>query len=202
MQRLCVFCGSSSGGSPEYVEAARLLGKAMAERNIDLVYGGASIGLMGAIADAVLDNGGKAYGVIPEHLQQFEISHQGLTELLIVKDMHERKAEMASMSDGFIAMPGGIGTLEELIEICTWQQLELHSKSTGILNINHYYDKLLEFIAHTVQEGFLKPGHYKNLLHHSDPNALLDSMVHFNENTELFLTEKLQKKTENPDFYS
>lgn len=202
MQRLCVFCGSSSGATTQYVEAAKTLGESMAARGIDLVYGGASIGLMGAIADAVLDKGGKVHGVIPEHLQQFEISHQNLTELLVVKDMHERKAAMASMSDGFLAMPGGIGTLEELIEICTWQQLGLHSKSTGILNINSYYDKLLEFISHAVDQQFLRPQHQNNLLHSADPEQLLDSMVHFNENTELFLTEKLQKKTENPDFYS
>lgn len=202
MQRLCVFCGSSSGSNTQYTDAAKALGESMAARNIDLVYGGASIGLMGAIADAVLDKGGKVYGVIPEHLQQFEISHQDLTELLVVKDMHERKAAMADMSDGFIAMPGGIGTLEELIEICTWQQLGLHSKSTGILNISNYYDKLLEFIAHAVDQQFLRAQHNKNLLHSDDPEHLLDSMVHFNQNTELFLTEKLQKKTENPDFYT
>ncbi len=194
MQRLCVFCGSSPGASLEYLEATRVLGHAMVERGIDLVYGGASIGLMGAIADSVVEKGGKAIGVIPEHLEKLEISHQGLTELLVVKDMHERKAAMASLSDGFVALPGGIGTLEELIEICTWQQLGLHAKATGILNINHYYDKLLEFIGHTVDQEFLRPQHQKNLLHNNSPDKLLDEMTYFNANTELFLTEKLQKK--------
>ena len=201
MQRICVFCGSSSGKKTEYLDAAKALGKVMANRGIDLVYGGASIGLMGAIADAVLQAGGKVTGVIPEHLQQFEISHPGLTELHIVADMHERKAAMASMADGFIAMPGGIGTLEELIEICTWQQLGLHSKATGVLNIANYYDKLIDFIAHSVDEGFLRAQHQKNLLSHTNVDGLLDSMAHFNANTDLFLTEKLQKRTENPDFY-
>ena len=201
MQRLCVFCGSSSGVKTEYADAAKALGNAMAQRDIDLVYGGASIGLMGAIADAVLEAGGNVTGVIPEHLQQFEISHPGLTELHIVADMHERKAAMASMADGFIAMPGGIGTLEELIEICTWQQLGLHSKPTGILNVAHYYDKLIEFIAHSVDEGFLRAQHQNNLLSHSTPDELLNSMAHFNENTDQFLTEKLQKRSDNPDYY-
>lgn len=201
MKRICVFCGSSSGTKTEYVDAARALGKAMASRGIDLVYGGASIGLMGAIADSVLEAGGNVTGVIPEHLQQFEISHQGLTELKIVADMHERKAAMAAMADGFIAMPGGIGTLEELIEICTWQQLGLHTKATGVLNIANYYDKLIEFIAHSVDEGFLRAQHQKNLLNSATPSELLDHMAHFNANTDHFLTEKLQKKSENPDFY-
>lgn len=194
MQRLCVFCGSSPGAKPDYLDAASQLGQSMVERGIDLVYGGASIGLMGAIADSVIENGGKAIGVIPKHLEQLEISHQGLTELLVVKDMHERKAAMASLSDGFVALPGGIGTLEELIEICTWQQLGLHAKATGILNIDHYYDKLLEFIDQTVEQEFLRPQHQRNLLHNANADKLLDEMTYFNANTKLFLTEKLQKE--------
>ena len=138
---------------------------------------------------------------IRDSLQQFEISHSGLTELHIVTDMHERKAAMATMADGFIAMPGGIGTLEELIEVCTWQQLGLHSKPTGVLNIENYYDKLLDFIAHSVDEGFLRIQHQKNLLSHMNPDVLLDTMAHFNDNTDEYLTEKLQKRSENPDYY-
>lgn len=195
MRSLCVFCGSSAGAKPAYLQAAHDLGQAMAKRRIDLIYGGASIGLMGAIADSVLEHGGKVTGVIPKHLEQLEISHLNLTELIVVEDMHERKAAMASRADGFIALPGGIGTLEELIEICTWQQLGLHSKATGILNIDHYYDKLLEFIGHTVEQEFLRPQHQKNLLHNANVDELLDKMAYFNANKELFLTEKLQRKS-------
>ncbi|OED38719.1 Rossman fold protein, TIGR00730 family [Chromatiales bacterium (ex Bugula neritina AB1)] len=191
MNRLCVFCGSSSGTGNTYLDAANDLGRAMTSRGIDLVYGGASIGVMGAIADSVLRHGGKAYGVIPEHLQGLEISHKGLTELFVVADMHERKAKMADMSDGFVALPGGIGTLEELIEICTWQQLGLHSKATGILNVNHFFDKLLAFLSHTVEEQFLRVQHCNNLLHNSTPDDLLDTMLSFNRNPEHFLSDKL-----------
>ena len=176
MTRYCVFCGSSSGASDIYRTAALELGKAMVERDIDLVYGGASIGLMGDIADAVLAAGGKAYGVIPQHLEQNEIAHDGLTELLVVDNMHERKAAMADMSSGFIALPGGIGTLEELIEICTWQQLGLHTKPTGLLNVNQFYDQLMAFLDHTVTEKFLHPQHRANLLSTADAGALLDQM--------------------------
>ncbi len=191
MNRLCVFCGSSSGANDTYLNAADDLGRAMTARGIDLVYGGASIGVMGAIADSVLKHGGKAYGVIPRHLQQHEISHQGLTELLVVADMHERKAAMADMSDGFVALPGGIGTLEELIEICTWQQLGLHNKATGLLNINHYYDKLVEFLAHTVEEQFLRIQHFNNLLHSDNADTLLGTMLDFNADPQKHLSDKL-----------
>jgi len=158
MKKICVFCGSSNGARAIYKEQCQHLADAMAKRNIDLVYGGASIGLMGAIADAVLERGGEVIGVIPKHLENYEISHQGLTELVVTTDMHERKARMATLADGFIALPGGIGTLEELIEISieisTWQQLCLHQKPTGLLNIDHYYDSLFDFLSHSVKESF------------------------------------------------
>lgn len=191
MTRYCVFCGSSAGANDDYKLAAHSLGRAMVEREIDLVYGGASIGLMGAVADAVLAAGGKAYGVIPQHLEKHEIAHQGLTELLIVDNMHERKAAMADMSSGFIALPGGIGTLEELIEICTWQQLGLHSKPTGLLNINQFYDHLLSFLDHTVQEKFLHPQHRANLISASNAPQLLEKMVSSAVSPDVFKIDKI-----------
>jgi len=192
MKRICVFCGSSDGARPIYKKNCNTLAEAMVNRNIDLVYGGASIGLMGAIADAVLAHGGKVIGVIPEHLQNYEISHAGLTELLVVPDMHQRKANMAELSDGFIALPGGIGTLEELIEIATWQQLCLHQKPTGLLNIDHYYDSLIDFLSHSVQEQFLKEQHLNNMLRSADADTLLDQMLYFSEHPDEFLEQKIQ----------
>lgn len=192
MKRLCVFCGSSDGARDIYKDYCQLLAQAMAKREIDLVYGGASIGLMGAIADAMLENGREVIGVIPKHLQNYEISHHGLSELIIVDDMHERKAKMASLSDGFIALPGGIGTLEELIEIATWQQLCLHQKPTGMLNIDHYYDSLINFLSHSVKEGFLKQHHLDNMLTSSDADTLLDKMTYFSENPDEFLQSKIK----------
>jgi len=191
MTRYCIFCGSSSGASDDYLLAAHALGKALVERQIDLVYGGASIGLMGAVADAVLAAGGKAYGVIPRHLEQHEIAHKGLTELLIVENMHERKAAMADMASGFIALPGGIGTLEELIEICTWQQLGLHTKPTGVLNINQFYDQLLSFLDHTVQEKFLHPQHRANLMSAAQAGPLLDQMIASTTSPDVFKIDKI-----------
>lgn len=192
MEKICVFCGSSNGARPVYKEQCEHLADAMAKRNIDLVYGGASIGLMGTIADAVLERGGEVIGVIPKHLENYEISHKGLTELVVTTDMHERKAKMAALADGFIALPGGIGTLEELIEIATWQQLCLHQKPTGILNIDHYYDSLIEFLSHSVQESFLKEQHLKNMLCSADAESLLDQMTYFSENPDEFLQQKIK----------
>ena len=192
MNRVCVFCGSSDGAREIYKQNCHVLAEAMVSKGIDLVYGGASIGLMGAIADAVLARGGKVIGVIPEHLQNYEISHNGLTELLIVPDMHQRKAKMAELADGFIALPGGIGTLEELIEIATWQQLCLHQKPTGLLNIDHYYDSLIDFLSHSVQEKFLKAQHLRNMLRSADANDLLNQMTHFSEHPEEYLQDKIQ----------
>jgi len=191
MTQYCVFCGSSSGASDVYTGAAHALGRAMVDRDIDLVYGGASIGLMGAIADAVLAAGGKAYGVIPKHLEKHEIAHRNLTDLLIVDNMHDRKAAMADMSTGFIALPGGIGTLEELIEICTWQQLGLHTKPTGLLNINHFYDQLLGFLDHTVAEKFLHPQHRANLISDVQADSLLDQMISSSASPDVFKIDKV-----------
>lgn len=191
MTRYCVFCGSSSGARDDYLLAAHALGKALVERDIDLVYGGASIGLMGAVADAVLAAGGKAYGVIPRHLEKHEIAHTSLTELLVVENMHERKAAMADMAAGFIALPGGIGTLEELIEICTWQQLGLHTKPTGILNISQFYDQLLAFLDHTVSEKFLHPQHRANLISAREPGALVDQMLASTTSPDVFKIDKI-----------
>jgi len=191
MTRYCVFCGSSSGASDNYIKAAHELGQALVAREIDLVYGGASIGLMGAVADAVLAAGGKVYGVIPSHLEKHEIAHKGLTDLLIVDNMHDRKAAMADMASGFIALPGGIGTLEELIEICTWQQLGLHTKPTGLLNINQFYDQLLGFLNHTVQEKFLHPQHRANLISAENPGSLLDQMLSSTTSPDVFKIDKI-----------
>src|SRR6202142_2067329 len=157
MKRICVFCGSSQGSRPEYRAAAEEMGAELVRRNIGLVYGGGNVGLMGIIADAVLKAGGEAQGVIPEHLLALEVGHNGLTRLHVVRSMHERKALMADLSDAFIAMPGGFGTLEEFCEVVTWSQLGLHAKPCGILNVLGYYSRLLGMFDHAVEERFLKP---------------------------------------------
>jgi uncharacterized protein (TIGR00730 family) len=156
MQRICVYCGSSPGASPEYRDAAIDLGAALVRHDLELVYGGASKGIMGIIADAVLQRGGKVHGVIPQMLQDKEIAHTGLTRLHVVTSMHERKSMMAALSDGFIAMPGGFGTLEEIIEMLTWGQLRFHDKPCGVLNVRGYFDKLLDYLDHARVEGFLR----------------------------------------------
>jgi len=157
MKRICVFCGSSSGSRPEYRVATEELGAELARRNIGLVYGGGNVGLMGVLADAVLGAGGEVIGVIPENLMAREIGHNGLTKLHVVRSMHERKALMGDLSDAFVALPGGFGTLEEFCEIVTWSQLGLHAKPCGILNVQGYYSPLLAMFDHAVQERFLKP---------------------------------------------
>jgi uncharacterized protein (TIGR00730 family) len=156
VKRVCVFAGSSAGRRREYTAAAVELGRVLAERGIGLVYGGAHVGLMGAIADAVLAAGGNVTGVIPESLVAREIAHRGLSALHVVHSMHERKALMSDLSDAFIALPGGWGTLEETFEILTWTQLGLHRKPCGLLNVEGYFDRLLSFLAHAVDEGFLR----------------------------------------------
>ena len=174
MKSICVYCGSSVGASPEYADAARMLAKVMVEDNIALVYGGGNVGLMGVIADEVLRLGGEVTGIIPKALMDKEVGHHGLTRLHIVKDMHERKAMMASLSDGFIAMPGGIGTLEELFEVFTWSQLGLHEKPIGLLNVKGYYDGLVGFLDHMVTERFLKAEQTSMLIHESEPKQLVE----------------------------
>jgi uncharacterized protein (TIGR00730 family) len=173
MQRICVYCGSSPGGNQLYADAARQLAGVLVHNNIELVYGGAHKGTMGILADAVLEEGGKVHGVIPKMLEEKEIAHTGLTELHIVSSMHERKSMMAALSDGFVALPGGFGTLEELIEIVTWGQLRFHEKPCGVLNVNGYFDKLLEFLDHMHTEGFLKAENRKMLLSDDDPSGLI-----------------------------
>lgn len=156
---LCVYCGSSSGSEAIFVKQAELLGKLMAENNIDLIYGGASIGIMGALADSVLKNGGNVYGVMPKQLVDREVAHSHLTKLFVTNSMHERKALMANLCDGFVALPGGFGTLEELFEAITWSQLQMHYKPVLLLNTSHFYDKLIDFMNELVNKGFVKKEH-------------------------------------------
>lgn len=179
MKRICVYCGSSSGKSPEYIESAHALAEALVERGIGLVYGGASVGIMGAIADTVLDHGGEVIGVIPQSLVEKEVSHHGLTELKVVASMHERKAAMAEISDGFIALPGGLGTLEELFEMLTWSQLGFHQKPCGILNVKQYFDHLRLFLDHAVEQQFVKDVHRNMLLVEQNPSKLLTLMADY-----------------------
>ena len=173
MKSIAVYCGASFGADPVYAEAARALARAMVGRNIALVYGGGNVGLMGVIADEVMRLGGEATGVIPRALVDKEVGHAGLTRLFVVKDMHERKAMMAELSDGFIAMPGGMGTLEELFEMLTWSQLGIHAKPVGVLNVAGFYDKLVAFMAHLQDEGFVREQHARLMMVESEPDALL-----------------------------
>jgi hypothetical protein len=173
MKRICVFCGSSAGSKPEYRACAQQLGAELTRRKISLVYGGGNVGLMGAIADSVLEAGGEAIGVIPEHLMSREIGHKRLTKLHIVHSMHERKALMADLSDAFIALPGGFGTLEEFCEVLTWSQLGLHAKPCGIVNVLGYYTPLLTMLDHAVEERFLKPQNRALVLARDTPLELL-----------------------------
>ena len=174
--RLCIFAGSSPGANPNYLRQAQNLGALLARRKIGLVYGGASVGLMGAAADAALEAGGEVIGVIPRSLVARELAHKKLPDLRIVNSMHERKATMAQLSDGFIATPGGIGTLEEIFEIWTWAQLGEHEKPCALLNTDDYYAPLLSFLDKVVGDGFLKRVHREMLLVDSDPERLLDRM--------------------------
>jgi uncharacterized protein (TIGR00730 family) len=170
---VCVYCGSNPGSDPVYLEATRALARTFSERGIRVVYGGASIGLMGALADATLAAGGEVVGVIPQQLVDREIAHRGLTDLHIVHTMHQRKALMAELSDAFVALPGGIGTLEELIEMWTWSQLRLHSKPLGVLNVNGYYDGLAAFLDHAVEQGFQPPEERVKLVMAANADDLL-----------------------------
>ena len=173
MKSICVYCGSRTGHSDTHAEAARLLAHELVKHNIALVYGGGNIGLMGVIADEVLRLGGEVTGVIPKDLLELEVGHRELTRLHIVKNMHERKAMMMDLSDGFIALPGGLGTLEELFEVLTWSQLGYHQKPVGLLNAHGYFDGLLGFVQHTVEQGFVRPKHADLLMVETDAAALL-----------------------------
>ncbi|MEM7277813.1 MAG: TIGR00730 family Rossman fold protein [Pseudomonadota bacterium] len=174
---ICVFCGSSQGARPAYQTGAASLGAELARRKIGVVYGGANVGLMGTVANAALDAGGSVIGVLPQSLADVEIAHEGLTELRIVSSMHERKAQMAKLSDAFIALPGGIGTLEETFEVWTWSQLGIHAKPLGLLNIEGFYDRLASFLDHQVAEAFVKQQHRDILVSESSVSVLIDRLL-------------------------
>ena len=176
MNRICVFCGTNTGSRPEYGAAARQLGQILAEQGIELVYGGASVGIMGELADSVHEHGGHVTGIIPQQLMEKEAAHTGIPNLIVVASMHQRKSQMADMSDGFIALPGGIGTLEGFLEILTWGQLGIHAKPSGILNVAGYFDGLTRFLDHAVKEGFLTEEHRGAIIIQTDPRRLLEHM--------------------------
>jgi uncharacterized protein (TIGR00730 family) len=179
MKRICVFCGSSSGKVPVYTRVAKELGRLLARRKIELVYGGGNVGLMGVLADSALESGGKVTGIIPQSIADMEIAHGGLTELYIVSDMQERKQKMGELSDGFIALPGGFGTLDELSEALTYNQLRIYDKPVGLLNVNDYFNGLLHFLDHCVEEKFVRPEHRNNILVADNAEALLLAMEAF-----------------------
>ena len=179
MRRVCVYCGSNPGVRPEYGAAARELADVLVRHELELVYGGADKGIMGVLADAMLEHGGKVHGVIPKMLTDKEIAHQGLTELHVVASMHQRKTMMAALSDGFIALPGGYGTLEEIIEIITWGQLRFHDKPCGLLNVKGYFDHLLAYLDHASKEGFLRREHRNMLLVDSDPAGIVQQFERY-----------------------
>jgi hypothetical protein len=176
LRSVCVYAGSSIGRRPAYAEAARTLGRLLAARRVTVVYGGGAIGLMGVLADAALEAGGEVIGVIPRALRRREVGHEGLTELRVVESMHERKLAMAELADAFIALPGGIGTLEELIEAHTWTQLGIHEKPCSVLDVDGYYRPLIALLDHAVEEGFLAADHRRILLEDDDPESLLDRL--------------------------
>jgi uncharacterized protein (TIGR00730 family) len=179
VRRLCVFCGSSPGARPAYGEAAEELGRLLVDRGVGLVYGGGKVGLMGRLADAVLAEGGDPIGVLPQALVEKEIGHPGLSDLRVVDSMHERKALMADLSDGFVALPGGLGTVEELFEVYTWSQLGLHRKPCALLDVEGYYEGIASFLSRAVQERFLREDHRAMLIVERDPRALLDRLSEF-----------------------
>jgi uncharacterized protein (TIGR00730 family) len=174
MRRICVFCGSSPGRSPAYAQAAVELGHTLVAQGLGLVYGGASVGLMGKLADTVLQAGGEVIGVIPDTLIRYEVAHRGLPDLRVVRSMAERKTMMAELSDGFISLPGGTGTLDELTEMLTWSQLGEHDKPSGLLDVDGFYSSLIAFLDHAVEERFLRPEHRAMLIVETSANALLD----------------------------
>src|ERR671921_1786185 len=176
LSRICVFCGTNPGSRPAYGVAARELGRALADQDIELVYGGASVGIMGELADSVQEHGGHVTGIIPQQLMEKEAAHTGIRNLIVVASMHQRKSQMADMSGGFIAMPEGIGTLEGFFEILTWGQLGIHAKPAGILNVAGYFDGLTGFLDHAVREGFLTKAHRDAVIVEKDAVALLQRM--------------------------
>jgi len=179
MNRICVYCGSSPGLLADYREAGTQLGHMLAGRDIGLVYGGAAVGVMGAVADGVLEKGGEVIGVIPAALATREVAHDGLSKLFVVDSMHERKAKMAELSDGFIALPGGWGTLEEIFEMLTWAQLGFHDKPCGLLNISHYFDHLYAFLEHAIQQRFVREAYRPMMMIEESAESLLDRFTSY-----------------------
>jgi uncharacterized protein (TIGR00730 family) len=179
IRRVCVFCGSSPGDHPDHARASRHFGTLLARESIGLVYGGGKTGLMGEIADAVLAAGGEVIGVIPEHLDAREVAHRGLSDLRVVRTMHERKAMMADLADGFVGLPGGLGTIEEFFEVATWSQLGIHAKPTALLNVRGYYDLLAQFLDHAVAEGFLRVDHRALIAICHESGAVLQALRSF-----------------------
>ena len=192
MNSLCVFCGSSSGSQPIYAEAAAAFGRQLADEEIELVWGGGNVGLMGVVADSVLAASGRTYGVIPGFMAERELAHQQTTEMVVVASMHERKAAMADRAEGFVALPGGYGTLDELFEIVTWAQLQIHSKPVGLLNVNGFFDPLLHMVRHMREQGFIKPRHADLLQVADEPAALLAAMRAFATPSGDWVEAKLQ----------
>jgi uncharacterized protein (TIGR00730 family) len=176
---ICIYCGSSPGNDPAFLQAAREVGTLLAKRGLTLVYGGGNVGLMGVVADAVLAASGRVVGVIPDHLVQKEVGHNGLTEQHVVATMHERKAKMAALADGFLALPGGVGTLEEIIEVFVWMQLGLHTKPCALLNVNGYYDPLIKFLTHMTKSRFLRTEQLSQLIVAREPSEALDRLQSF-----------------------
>jgi uncharacterized protein (TIGR00730 family) len=179
MKSLCVFCGSKDGVRPEYRASAKLFGELLVHNNITLIYGGGSTGMMGEIADSVLRNNGKAIGVIPTFILDKEVGHNGLTEQHIVNSMHERKAKLISLSDGYLILPGGVGTMDELFEVLALMHLRIDHKPCGILNVNNFYDSIITFIHHGMTEGFIPKHVLDQIIVESDPNTLLQKMMEF-----------------------
>ncbi|AIQ52079.1 TIGR00730 family Rossman fold protein [Paenibacillus sp. FSL R7-0331] len=191
MKSIAVFCGSSEGAQSIYKESAAELGQELAKRHITLIYGGANVGLMGIVADAVLEQGGSVIGVLPQFLQNREIAHMGLTELIMVESMHERKAKMAELADGFIALPGGPGTLEEYFEIFTWGQLGLHQKPCGLLNINQYFDPLIAMFDTMEREHFMQPKYRSMVINDVNSEGILNQFTNYKApSVKSYLTEK------------
>jgi uncharacterized protein (TIGR00730 family) len=184
VERVCVYCGSSPGHDPAYRRAAREMGEALLDRNLGLVFGGGSVGLMGTVADTVLEGGGEVIGVIPESLEAKEVAHGGVTELEVVSSMHERKRRMVELSDGFAALPGGLGTLEEIFEVLTWAQLGIHEKPCGLLDVAGFYEGLVAHLDGATEAGFVSPAHRDLARVETDPDALLDAFEAYEPPTE------------------
>jgi uncharacterized protein (TIGR00730 family) len=179
IEDICVFCGSLPGTRPIYLESARQVGRTLAKRKIDIVYGGGRVGLMGALADAAIEAGGKVFGIIPDSLMRSEIAHEAITELAVVPDMHTRKAQMHARSDAFLTLPGGIGTFEEIFEIFSWATLGIHKKPIGILNVDGYYNPLIQLLDHAIAEGFIRPQHRDFVVVSDRPDDVIDRLIDF-----------------------